>query len=261
MSPPEGLLLASMACWCLALLRAVLVLVDGSTTRRDLLRAGVSATFNILWWRWIRVAACLLCALGTTFGTTMVPAPRWAAGSPWWLALSALAGALLGWVLPGLLLVWLARSRERQLGRAATALTEHLAVALLCGAQLQSAMGHALARCRDARLAPLLRELSAARPADEVRGAGRYFGALARHGARRVQPVAPALPPAVCALARVIRRASMPTADAAEVERLKRTLQSWSHDYSCGAYDWRVVPPEPRSSQLEDTSTIILNYI
>ncbi len=261
MNLPGVLLLTGLLCWSLALLRVAISLLDvSSATRCDLLRAGLSAASYLPLWCWLRV--------GLSLGAGMVG--LWSMQRFWphyqwsWL-FGCFAGLWLGWRLPAAVLNWQAQRRERRLGLGATQLVERLVVALLCGAEPAWALQRALTRSRDAELGSIMLRLIA-QPLMEMPVAGiRARRSSSRRGQQMNsflsdwQVVSAVAPPVVRGLARVLRRASRRSATESDVERLKLTLQSWSRSYASGAYDWQVIPPEPKVHQLEDRSAIVFN--
>jgi hypothetical protein len=260
---PGMLLLVGLLCWSLALVRAAIALLDTSATQRELQRAGLSAAGYLPLWCWLRVGL----ALGAGMAALWLVHALWPQPE-WWSLPGCFGGLWLGWCMPPAALSWQARRRERRLGRGVTQLVERLAVALLCGAEPRWALQQALTRGGDAELGKLMVPL-VAEPVIAVSA----VGVRARQsGARRRQRLEPrwsaesdwqaanaSAPAAVRGLARVMRRASQRSATDCDVERLRLTLQSWSHGYTTGAYDWQVAPPEPKVHELEDHSTIVLN--
>jgi hypothetical protein len=260
MSSPGVLLLAGLLCWSLALLRAAIALQDASATRRDLQRAGLTAPGYLSLWCWLRA--------GLSFGAGTVAmwlVQRFWPQHEWWCLPGCLIGLWLGWYLPLTVLSWQAQRRERRLSLGMTALVERLAVALLCGAEPLWALQQALTRGRDAELAKIMpplvaQPLIAVPPAgSRARRSDTRRGQTSRLQFFDLQTANAGAPAAVRGLARVIRRASRHSATESDIERLKLTLQSWSHGYAIGAYDWQIAPPEPKVQELEDHSTIIFN--
>ncbi len=242
MSLPTLLLLLGLACWCLGLLRAAIALMDGGAAQRDLQRLGLTGPLAVPLWCWLRMVLSLAGAMALLRLIESLSGLQ-----PWWWLPGSLLGAWLGWRLPPLLLQPLARRREQRLARAVAALVERVAVALLCNLAAAPALRLALAhdqRTGLQRLLPPLLKPAGRRPRQRAAAiaalAARYAGA----------------PPPLRGLARVLRRACGPQADAAEAERLKRTLTAWSHGYARGAYDWQLTPPEPRNHELAQHPTV-----
>ena len=254
------LLLAGLLCWSLALLRAAIALQDASATRRELQRAGLTAPCYLPLWCWLRVG--LSCGAGTV---ALWLVQRFWPHHEWWCLPGCLVGQWLGWYLPIAVLSWQARRRERRLGLGATVLVERLAVALLCGAEPLWALQQALTRGRDAELGKIMpplvaQPLIAVQPVgSRARRSDTWRGQPLRQQFSDLKAANAGAPAAVRGLARVVRRASRHSATESDIERLKLTLQSWSHGYAIGAYDWQIAPPEPKVQELEDHSTIIFN--
>jgi hypothetical protein len=262
-SLPGVLLLVGLLCWSLALVRAAIALLDASATRRVLQRAGLSAVGYLPLWCWLRT--------GFSLGAGMVA--LWLAQQlwpqhEWWSLPGCIAGLWLGWRVPAAALRGQAWRRERRLGQGVTRLVERLAVALLCGAEPRWALQLALTRGGDAELDKLMASL-VVQPLMAVSA----VGARTRHSdAKRRQRIEPrcsgksnwqaayaSAPAAVRGLARVIRRAIQRGATESDIEHLRLTMQSWSHGYATGAYDWQVAPPESKVQELESNSNIVFN--
>jgi hypothetical protein len=262
MNLPGVLLVAGLLCWSLALVRAAIALSDVSATRRELQRAGLSAARYLPMWCWLRVGL----SLGAGMMALWLILRIWPQHQ-WGCLPGCVVGLWSGWYVPAAALSWQAQRRERRLGLRVTRLVERLAVALLCGAEPLWALQQALTRGRDAELGNIIVPLIAQPLIAAHRVGSRARRSDARRGQRPGMPWSDrrsanaSVPAAVRGLARVIRRASRRSATRSDTERLKLTLQSWSHGYASGAYDWQVAPPEPKVPELEDRSTVVSNFM